>query len=72
MTMAVDEEFTTGEIGPNSTLDKDGKPIEYVFFGKLSYAELGGAIHHTGFAIAVSTHMPAGSSYENPKYSYYD
>jgi hypothetical protein len=70
-TAAPDQEFETGEVGPATGQAKDGKPIHYVFFGRIIYEELNGKVHHTGFAFAVSPHIPAISGYKNDTYCYH-
>jgi hypothetical protein len=68
-----DSEFETNEVGPGPTLSmKDGKPIQLVCFGRLSYKDLGGDLHHTGFALEVSPHIAAFVPHYNPAYDYYD
>ena len=56
---APDTTFETNEIGPGRGIGitKDGKPVFFVFFGRLTYKELSGTVHHTGFAVEVSPHM---------------
>lgn len=67
------EPFDTREIGPSPTRGtKSGKPIEFVAYGRITYTELNGKKHHTGFAVSVSPHIAAFSSYNNDAYDYYD
>jgi hypothetical protein len=49
-----------------------GAPIEFAVYGRITYSELNGIEHHTGFAVVVSPHMPAFSGYTNDAYDYYD
>jgi|HubBroStandDraft_3_1064219.scaffolds.fasta_scaffold1163424_1 hypothetical protein len=51
---------------------KDGKPITFVVYGGLTYKELNGTLHHTGFAVEVSPHIAAFSGYPSDAYDYYD
>jgi hypothetical protein len=51
---------------------KDAPAIQFIVYGRITYRELNGAKHHTGFAVAVSPHMPAFSSYPSDAYNYYD
>ena len=44
----------------------------FVFFGRLTYRELNGKVHHTGYAVEVSPHMAAFSPHNNNAYDYYD
>jgi hypothetical protein len=65
--------FETNEVGPaRGTGTKNGQAIIFVLFGRLTYKDLSGAIHHTGFALEVSPHMPAFTPHHNPAYDYYD
>lgn len=72
-TVAANIEFETSEIGksPEGGM-KNGKPINYVVFGRLTYKELNGKVHHTGFAVEVSPHLPAATGFRNKNYTYYD
>jgi hypothetical protein len=69
-----DQPFDTKPpIGPSPTTGtKNGKAIEFIVYGRITYTELNGAVHHTGFAVAVSPHMAAFSGYPNDAYDYYD
>jgi hypothetical protein len=64
--------FATGPVGPGPGRLKNGQPIQLIAFGKLTYKELSGKLHNTGFAVAVSPTFPAFSGYSNPDYEYYD
>lgn len=65
--------FETNEVGPApGSGTKNGQAIIFVLFGRLTYKDLSGAIHHTGFALEVSPHMPAFSPHHNRAYDYYD
>jgi hypothetical protein len=70
-TVSVGETAETSEVGPAPT-SKNRQGAELVFFGKLSYSELNGKLHHTGFALRVAPMMPATVSYDNRNYDYYD
>lgn len=68
-----DTEFETNEVGPSPAIGtKNGQPVFFVFFGRMTYKDLRGVIHHTGFAVEVSPHIAAFSPHANPKYDYYD
>jgi hypothetical protein len=54
-------------IGPSP-----GRPNPLVFYGRVTYKELNGRAHHTGFALEMSWHFPACSQYNNDAYDYYD
>lgn len=69
---AQDSEFETDEIGPGNVTTKNGQPILFVVFGRLTYKQLNGMVHHTGFALEVSPHIPAFSPHHNRAYDYYD
>jgi hypothetical protein len=60
--VAQNTEFDTNEVGPSPEFAiKNGQPILFVVFGRLTYEELSGPVHHTGFAIEVSPHIAAFS-----------
>jgi hypothetical protein len=60
-------------IGPGRTSQAgQGQIPQYVIFGRLTYRELTGKIHHTGFAWEVAPFMPAAVAYANDAYHYYD
>jgi hypothetical protein len=52
--------------------ERTGKPITFVVYGRLTYKELNGRLHHTGFAVEVSPHIAAFSGYPSDAYDYYD
>jgi hypothetical protein len=51
---------------------KDGKAIQFVAFGRLTYKELSGKVHHTGFAVRVNPHFAGTASHNNTAYEYWD
>src|SRR6266851_5756876 len=65
-TVAVGETIETFQVGP-----APGKNEILVFYGRITYTELSGKRHETGFAVEVSPHMPACSPHNNDKYDYY-
>jgi hypothetical protein len=69
---AQDTEFETNEVGPGNVTTKNGQPILFVMFGRLTYRELNELIHHTGFALEVSPHIAAFNPHYNRAYDYYD
>lgn len=72
-TVAKDVEFETGQVGPGEEKGvKDGEPVNLTIYGRLTYKELGGKLHHTGFAMDVSPHLPAASTHRNKRYEYYN
>ncbi len=72
-TVASNMTFMTGEIGPSPERGiKNGKPIRFIAFGRITYAELTGKVHKTGFAVEVSAHLPASSTFDNAAYEYHD
>ncbi len=72
-TVAVDTEFETNRFGPASQPDTPiENAAEYVFYGRITYRELNGTQHHTGFSIVVSPLMPATTSFPKDAYDYYD
>jgi hypothetical protein len=68
---AQDTEFETSEVGPRPQAAGD-TPIQYVFFGRLTYRSLEGTLHHTGFAVEVSPNISAFVAHNNKAYDYYD
>lgn len=66
-TIAEKETVETNEVGPARRQDEE----ILVFFGRMTYRELGGKKHETGYAIEVSPHMPAYSPHDSSKYNYY-
>jgi hypothetical protein len=68
-----DIEFETNEFGPAPEAGtKKGEAVQLVLFGRLTYKELSGIIHHTGFALEISPHMPAYVPHPNRAYDFYD
>jgi hypothetical protein len=57
----------TQSVGPSP-----GRPDPLVFYGRVTYKELNGRTHHTGFALEMSWYFPACSPYNNDAYDYYD
>jgi hypothetical protein len=71
--VAQDTGFETNEVGPGPSIGtKNGQPVFFVFFGRLTYKELNGKLHHTGFAVEISPHIAAFSPHNNRAYDYYD
>jgi len=71
--VAQDTKFETTEVGPGPTAGmRNGQPVQLVFFGRLTYKDLSGNTHHTGFAIEVSPHIAAFIPHHNKAYDYYD
>jgi hypothetical protein len=70
-TVAQGDTFSTGPVGPSPGRLKNGKPIQFIAFGKLSYKELSGKFHKTGFAVAVSPTFPAFGGYQENGCEYY-
>ena len=71
--VAQNTEFDTNDVGPASHVTtKDGQPVQFVFFGRLTYKDLSGVLHHTGFAIEIAPHMAAFIPHHNRAYDYYD
>ena len=69
-TVSVGEEFETNAVGPApSPANAD---IQYIMFGRLTYREINGRRHHTGFALNISPHIAAFSRYSETAYDYYD
>jgi hypothetical protein len=66
-TVAVGEECDTGSVGP-----APGRPNQLTVYGLITYTGLGGAEHHTGFALNVAPYMPAFVRCEKAAYDHYD
>jgi len=65
--------FVTQRLGPSSAIAmKEGRPVQFVVFGKIIYRQLSGARHATGFALSVSPHAPTASIYRNDAYNYWN
>lgn len=72
-TVAKDAEFETRKVGPGEEIRvRDGEPVNLTVYGKLTYKELNGAIHNTGFAIDVSPALPAVNTNKNKEYEFFD
>ncbi|HXM80517.1 MAG TPA: hypothetical protein VN929_01180 [Burkholderiales bacterium] len=72
-TVATNVDFETSAFGPAPQPGIDpNSAIRYVVYGKMTYKELNGTVHHTGFAVEVSPHMAAASAYSSNAYDYYD
>jgi len=70
-TISVGQSASTNEVGPAPTA-QNRQGAELLFFGRLTYCELNGRPHHTGFALRVAPDLPAYASFENKNYDYYD
>jgi hypothetical protein len=68
-TISVDEECDTNEIGPAATAEN--AQITYVMYGRITYTELNGKRHETGYALHISPHIAAFSRYSVDAYDYY-
>lgn len=66
-TLAPGDDFESGQVGP-----APGKDTQYTIYGWLTYRDVAGGKHHTGFAIDVSPHLPAASVNENQLYDFHD
>ncbi|MBY0577907.1 MAG: hypothetical protein K2P57_02565 [Burkholderiales bacterium] len=66
-TLASGREFESNKVGPSP-----GKDVQYTIFGKLTYKDMAGVEHHTGFAIDISPHLPAASTNQNELYDFHD
>ncbi len=68
-----DRTFVTQRVGPSSAIAmKEGRPVQFVIFGRIVYRQLSGARHATGFAMSVSPHAPTASLYRNDAYNYWN
>jgi hypothetical protein len=65
-TVAAGDTVETSEVGP-----APGQNEILVFYGRLTYTELNGKSHQTGFSVEVSPHIAAFSPYAGKKYDYY-
>lgn len=69
-TISVDEECETNEIGPSPTAETAN--ITFVMYGRITYTELNGKKHETGYAVHISPHIAAFSRYNSDAYDYYN
>jgi hypothetical protein len=65
-TVPAGDTVETREVGP-----APGNDGILVFYGRMTYTELSGKRHKTGFAVEVSPHIAAFSPHGNNKYDYY-
>lgn len=65
--LAAEKEFETNEIGP-----APGEDVQMTLWGRLTYSDVAGVEHHTGFAIDFSQWMPASSTNKNRAYDHHD
>jgi hypothetical protein len=70
-TISVGETVETDEVGPAPSRPNQ-QGAELVFFGRLSYSDLSGRPHHTGFALRVAPMMPASFPHNSRNYDFYD
>lgn len=70
-TFAAGESDWTTQIGPSVATDATGTFINYAAVGRLTYRELSGEIHHTGFGVEVSPAFPATSACTEDAYTYH-
>lgn len=66
-TLAAGKMCESSQVGPSP-----GKDVQYTIFGKLTYKDMAGIEHHTGFAIDISQHLPAASTNKNELYDSHD
>lgn len=65
--------FVTQRVGPGAAIaTKEGRPVEFVVFGRLVYRQLGGGRHATGFALRVSPLAPTAALYRSDAYNYWN
>jgi hypothetical protein len=65
--------FVTQRVGPSSAIAmKNGKPVRFVTFGKITYRQLSGVRHSTGFALSVAPDRPGAGVYRNDAYNYWN
>lgn len=65
--LAADKAFETNKIGP-----APGEDVQMTLWGRLTYSDVAGVRHHTGFAIDFSQWMPASSTNKNQAYDHHD
>jgi hypothetical protein len=66
-TLAAGKMFESSQVGPSP-----GKDVQYTIFGKLTYRDMAGVEHHTGFAVDVSPNLLAASTNKNGIYDSHD
>jgi hypothetical protein len=64
--ISVNRTAETGAVGPVPR-----NPNQLGFYGRISYRELNGKTHYTGFALEVSPHIPAFVGHANDTYYYH-
>jgi hypothetical protein len=70
--IASEEQFEGGGFGPDQEIRMKGSnPIIFHVFGRLTYTELTGEEHTTGFIVEVSPIPLTHSTPNKPKYEYY-
>jgi hypothetical protein len=62
--------FETQPVGPVGTAPP-APAIQYVFFGKLTYREMNGQPHESGFALMLGPHFAVACDYNSDAYNYY-
>lgn len=68
-TVAVGENFETNPVGP---VPGPKNTQELAMWGRVTYAELGGRKHNSGYAIRISPHTDASVAVGWDSYDYYD
>jgi len=70
-TLTPNQTYTTQGIGPADTVaTKNGKPVDFVIYGRIIYRDMSGNLCRTGFAQQISPHMPVCSGIKNEAYTY--
>ena len=72
-TVEVGAEFETSAFGPPSQPGVNLEDAtEYVIYGRITYRELNGKEHRSGFSFQVSSIMPASTNFPKQAYDYYN
>lgn len=68
------DSFKTQKVGLSLGGEKrpDGKPVEYVFFGRLIYTDMNGRHHCSGFALMIAPIGCFALEYNSDSYNYYN
>lgn len=70
-TLTANQTYTTQGTGPSDEIaTKNGKPVDFVIYGRIIYLDLAGNEFRTGFAQQIASHMPACSGIKNEAYTY--
>jgi hypothetical protein len=71
--LAAGEDFPTPPVGlGRHRMRPDGTARQVVMYGRLTYTDMAGREHHSGFALELNPKPKGGIEHRNPAYNYYD